>query len=214
MRWGVVALLAGAVLLAVLLGAPMHRASPAEPYLQPASSRSPRSPDLVTYGENGKADGEVRNAQIRTVASVGAGDAQSGGNPASKVAAVASPPTKLFLNDEEESQALEEAKWGASAGGSAAEKSLPRILILTPVKNAARHLPRYFANLRGLKYPRHKISIALLEGDSNDSVLKFPNGTVKHVDGPSTMEVCVSDARARVCRKAFVDLHRTPPLHI
>lgn len=42
------------------------------------------------------------------------------------------------------------------------------ILILTPVKNAAQHIPRYVHNLRTLGYPHDKLALAFLEGDSDD----------------------------------------------
>ncbi|KAJ2376945.1 hypothetical protein IW150_001677 [Coemansia sp. RSA 2607] len=42
------------------------------------------------------------------------------------------------------------------------------LLILTPVKNNAKHLARYFALLDKLKYPRNKISLAFLVSDSTD----------------------------------------------
>jgi hypothetical protein len=48
------------------------------------------------------------------------------------------------------------------------ELSLVSVLILTPVKNAAEHLDGYFAGLRRLRFPREKISVALLESDSID----------------------------------------------
>ncbi|KAJ2159172.1 hypothetical protein GGF46_003219 [Coemansia sp. RSA 552] len=42
------------------------------------------------------------------------------------------------------------------------------LLILTPVKNNARHLARYFALVDRLKYPRSRISLAFLVSDSTD----------------------------------------------
>src|SRR4051812_45279683 len=45
----------------------------------------------------------------------------------------------------------------------------PTLLILTPVKNAARHLQRYVQGLQSLTYPHDRISIGILEGDSDDS---------------------------------------------
>ena len=44
----------------------------------------------------------------------------------------------------------------------------PSVLILTPIKNAARFLPGYFDLLARLDYPRDKLSLAFLEGDSED----------------------------------------------
>jgi GT2 family glycosyltransferase len=43
-----------------------------------------------------------------------------------------------------------------------------RVLILTPVKDAEEFLERYFANLRGLAYPREQLSLGMLESDSED----------------------------------------------
>ena len=42
------------------------------------------------------------------------------------------------------------------------------VLILTPVKNAAAFIPRYFELLQGLSYDHDRISVAMLESDSTD----------------------------------------------
>lgn len=44
----------------------------------------------------------------------------------------------------------------------------PRVLILTPVKDAERALPTYWDLLYRLSYPRHLISVGFLESDSSD----------------------------------------------
>jgi mannosyltransferase OCH1-like enzyme/UDP:flavonoid glycosyltransferase YjiC (YdhE family) len=44
----------------------------------------------------------------------------------------------------------------------------PTVLILTPVKDAADFLPRFFENLHSLSYPHERLSLAFLEGDSRD----------------------------------------------
>jgi hypothetical protein len=44
----------------------------------------------------------------------------------------------------------------------------PTILILTPVKNAARHMPHYIQMIKRLTYPRHRISLGFLDSDSTD----------------------------------------------
>ena len=46
--------------------------------------------------------------------------------------------------------------------------NLPRILVLTPMKNAAAFIERYFAALLRLDFPADLISLAILEGDSTD----------------------------------------------
>ncbi|KAJ1736581.1 hypothetical protein LPJ72_001274 [Coemansia sp. Benny D160-2] len=43
------------------------------------------------------------------------------------------------------------------------------ILILTPLKNNAKHLARYFALLDKIRYPRSRISLAFLVSDSTDN---------------------------------------------
>src|SRR5947209_1344253 len=42
------------------------------------------------------------------------------------------------------------------------------VLVLTPVKSAAAHLPAYLAGLDRLTYPRGHLALGLLEGDSTD----------------------------------------------
>ena len=53
--------------------------------------------------------------------------------------------------------------------------SQPSVLILTPVKNAALHLSRYFALLDRLTYPAQLISLGLLESDSTDGTYEAVN---------------------------------------
>jgi glycosyltransferase involved in cell wall biosynthesis len=43
-----------------------------------------------------------------------------------------------------------------------------KILILTPMKSATKYLDTYFAALGQLTYPRHLMSLGILEGDSTD----------------------------------------------
>jgi peptide chain release factor subunit 1 len=45
---------------------------------------------------------------------------------------------------------------------------LPSVLILTPMKDAVRHLPTWMAGLERLDYPRERLSVGVLEGDSVD----------------------------------------------
>ena len=57
----------------------------------------------------------------------------------------------------------------AAAAATAAARALPSILILTPVKNAGRHIEGYFRNLRSLGYPKSRISLGLMDSDSDDT---------------------------------------------
>jgi len=43
------------------------------------------------------------------------------------------------------------------------------VLVLTPIKDAVRHLERYWEGLARLTYPPERISLGLLEGDSTDA---------------------------------------------
>ncbi len=51
---------------------------------------------------------------------------------------------------------------------SAAAAAVPKVLVLTPMKNTERHLERYFALLQSLDYPPQQLSLAIMEGDSTD----------------------------------------------
>ena len=66
-------------------------------------------------------------------------------------------------------EAAAAAAAAADAGGGAAPAPPPPlVLILTPVKNALRHLPRYLRNVRSLAYPRERLALALMDSDSDD----------------------------------------------
>lgn len=49
----------------------------------------------------------------------------------------------------------------------------PKVLILTPVKDAVSFLPQFLENLRALTYPHDRLSLAFLESDSIDGTDKF-----------------------------------------
>lgn len=50
-------------------------------------------------------------------------------------------------------------------------ETVPRVLVLTPVKDAARHLDRYVANIEMMDYPQGSLSIGVLESDSRDGTM-------------------------------------------
>jgi hypothetical protein len=54
-------------------------------------------------------------------------------------------------------------------------EGLPVILVLTPVKNAVKHMDNYFRLLRRLSYPHERIAIGLMDSDSDDK----PDATLK-----------------------------------
>jgi hypothetical protein len=53
------------------------------------------------------------------------------------------------------------------------DRMAPRVLILTPVKEAAHHLEGYLAGLDRLTYPRAALSLGLLESDSRDGTFEL-----------------------------------------
>lgn len=53
-----------------------------------------------------------------------------------------------------------------------APASAPRVLILTPAKDVAWTLPVYFSLLYRLTYPRDRITLGFLEGDSRDNTFE------------------------------------------
>ena len=48
-----------------------------------------------------------------------------------------------------------------------------RVLILTPAKDAARHVGTYLRGIHSLTYPRQLLSLAVLEGDSTDDTYEL-----------------------------------------
>jgi peptide chain release factor subunit 1 len=48
------------------------------------------------------------------------------------------------------------------------DTSAPKVLILTPMKDAVAHLSRYAELLEALDWPRERLSLGILEGDSTD----------------------------------------------
>lgn len=47
----------------------------------------------------------------------------------------------------------------------------PNVLILTPIKSAAKYLPRYVELIEALDWPREHLALGMLEGDSNDDTV-------------------------------------------
>jgi hypothetical protein len=46
---------------------------------------------------------------------------------------------------------------------------LPRVLVLTPVKDSQRHLARFFSLLRNMSYPPALLSLGVIDGDSTEA---------------------------------------------
>src|SRR5690242_1567481 len=63
-----------------------------------------------------------------------------------------------------------------------------RVLILTPLKNAAQHLDRYFENLLQLDYPRNLLSLGFLESDSNDESFQILKQHVQNLERLNSTE--------------------------
>lgn len=52
----------------------------------------------------------------------------------------------------------------------------PKVLVLTPVKNGAVHLPRHVELLERLDWPRERLTLGMLEGDSHDGTWEVLQG--------------------------------------
>lgn len=57
-----------------------------------------------------------------------------------------------------------------TSGAAVARSASPSIVILTPTKNARRHVGRFLSLLGNLSYPKRLISLAFLDSDSDDTV--------------------------------------------
>ena len=84
---------------------------------------------------------------------------------------------------------------------------IPRILIAVPVKDAARHLDTHFALLERLRYPRAQITLAYLEGDSQDGTFELLAARVARLGRPGR----AGGRRARVRGRAR---HRLRPARL
>ena len=92
------------------------------------------------------------------------------------------------------------ASQGAESGVPVGSRSvhpdaLHSVLVLTPVRDAERFLPRYLELLRQLDYPREKLSLGILEGDSSDQ-------------SHAWLEAHRSEFEARVGRFTLCQRHR------
>ena len=47
-------------------------------------------------------------------------------------------------------------------------ESFPQVVVMTPMKNTAQHLERYFTLFENLDYPKDRLRLAIIEGDSTD----------------------------------------------
>ena len=80
--------------------------------------------------------------------------------------------------------------------------SQPSVLILTPVKNAALHLSRYFALLDRLTYPAQLISLGLLESDSTDGTYEAVNEHLADIGEGAGQPIGVAHWQGRDARRA------------
>jgi glycosyltransferase involved in cell wall biosynthesis len=61
--------------------------------------------------------------------------------------------------------------------------SYANVLILTPVKDASHHLDRFFELILAMEYPKERLALGILEGDSRDDTFVRGNRLVDSVDG-------------------------------
>lgn len=58
-----------------------------------------------------------------------------------------------------------------------------RVLLCTPLRDAAQHLPMFFSHLRNLTYPHHLIDLAFLVSDSKDDTEAALNKQLEDLQG-------------------------------
>lgn len=86
--------------------------------------------------------------------------------PSTRHLSLSSTPAPLFVDSDIETLRyydLEDVQ-GTSVGWEREE----RVLLCTPLRDAAPHLPMFFAHLRNFTYPHHLIDLAFLVSDSKD----------------------------------------------
>ncbi|EAW10150.1 ANP1/MMN9/VAN1 family protein [Aspergillus clavatus NRRL 1] len=76
-----------------------------------------------------------------------------------------------------------------------------RVLILTPLRDAAYHLPNYFNLLHNLTYPHDLIDLAFLVGDSSDETLSLLSSELTRIQ--SQTEDKVAFRSATIIQKEF-----------
>ncbi|KAI9483849.1 MAG: Anp1-domain-containing protein [Benjaminiella poitrasii] len=76
-----------------------------------------------------------------------------------------------FSSPQAEQHVLRQGQAGFS--NPEAKRRQEKVLILTPLKNAARYLPRYFELIDSLTYPKHLLSLAFLVSDTTDETVRI-----------------------------------------
>lgn len=65
-----------------------------------------------------------------------------------------------------------------------------RVLILTPLKDAASHLPHHFALVSNLTYPHHLIDLGFIIGDSTDDTSAVLDSEIEKLGKVSNFNSC------------------------
>ncbi|CAO3623521.1 unnamed protein product [Cunninghamella blakesleeana] len=74
-----------------------------------------------------------------------------------------------------------------------AKENQEHVLILTPLKNAAAYLPRYFELVDRLTYPKHLISMAFLVSDTTDDTVTMLKQKAEEFMNPKTNIIVVDE---------------------
>lgn len=70
---------------------------------------------------------------------------------------------------------------------------LPRLMIATPCKNASAMLETYFALIEALDYPRERLHLRLLEGDSSDDTYALAKAGLRRFEDCASAELLKLD---------------------
>lgn len=74
-----------------------------------------------------------------------------------------------------------------------AKENQEHVLILTPLKNAAAYLPRYFELVDRLTYPKHLISMAFLVSDTTDDTVEILKQKAEEFMNPSSNVIIIDE---------------------
>nr|WP_246513182.1 tetratricopeptide repeat protein [Azospirillum picis] len=122
----------------------------------------------------------VAAALLRSVVADRQGAAEVGRRAAGHIRAMLSPEAVGRRMSERITEALERRNAGhrpqarsATLAATARSPEVPNVLVLTPVRNARRHLPAYLSALGRLDHPGERLSLGILEGDSDDGSFAY-----------------------------------------
>jgi len=107
---------------------------------------------------------------------------------------------------------LGDSHHGHAADGPSVGGEQPTILLLSPVKNAAKHIGRFLALLDGLSYPKSRISLGIMDSDSDDKPSAAQRATVRELTASGQLDFDPDSAAWAHTGTLYTLLERLPAL--